>query len=147
MAGSAPLIEAFERLGPAYMKWVRSQARPDFAGVSIARLRTLGMMRNLGPQPMGHLARQMGVAARTLTALVDGLERDGLARRVPHATDRRSTMIEITEAGAETLRACFKPHRAAVSSLFGEFDPADRAAFARLMPLLVEALEARTRRG
>jgi DNA-binding MarR family transcriptional regulator len=138
------LIEAFERLGPAYMRWVRSQGRPEGNGVSIARLRTLGLLRTLGPKPMGVLAKESGIVARTLTALVDGLERDGLARRIPHPSDRRATLIELTEEGERTLRACMRPHRTAVAALFREFAPRDRAAFARLIPLLVEAVEART---
>jgi DNA-binding MarR family transcriptional regulator len=140
------LIAAFERLGPAYLRWVRSQARPQAAGVTVARLRLLGLLRGLGPKPMGVLARESGIAARTMTALVDGVEREGLARRIPHPTDRRATLIEITEEGERTLRACLKPHRAAVAALFRGFRRADRAAFARLIPLLVEAIEGGTAR-
>jgi DNA-binding MarR family transcriptional regulator len=143
-AVDAALIDAFERLGPAYMRWVRSQARPDATGVTFARLRTLALLRSNGAKPMGFLARESGIAARTMTALVDGLEREGLARRIPHPTDRRATLLEITEEGERTLRACMRPHRAAVTSLFGDLPRADRATLARLIPLLVEALEARS---
>jgi DNA-binding MarR family transcriptional regulator len=138
------LIDAFERLGPAYMRWVRSQTRFDATGVTVARLRTLALIRTLGPRPMGQLAKEAGVAARTLTALIDGLERDGLARRVPHPSDRRATLIEITDEGEQILRSCLKPHRASISALFSEFGRADRTMFARLIPLLVDAIEART---
>jgi DNA-binding MarR family transcriptional regulator len=145
-ADDRALIDAFERLGPAYMRWVRSQTRPEAAGVTVARLRTLGLIRGLGPKPMGQLAKEGGVAPRTLTALVDGLERDGLARRVPHPSDRRATLIEITDEGEQLLRACLKPHRDSIAGLFREFEAPDRAALARLIPLLVEAIEARTAR-
>src|ERR1043166_6587670 len=138
------LIEAFERLGPVYLRWVRSQAGPEASGLSVARMRLLGMLRALGLQPMGVFAKHAGVSARTLTALVDRLEREGLARRVPHPHDRRATLVAITDEGERMLRACLKPHRAAVTALFREFPRADRAAFARLIPLLVEAIEART---
>jgi DNA-binding MarR family transcriptional regulator len=140
------LIEAFERLGPVYLRWVRSQAGPEASGVSVARLRLLGLLRGLGPRPMGVFAKEAGIAPRTLTALVDRLEREGFARRIPHPSDRRATLIAITEAGERTLRACLKPHRAAVTALFREFPRADRLAFARLIPLLVEAIEAHTAR-
>jgi DNA-binding MarR family transcriptional regulator len=141
------LIDAFERLGPAYMRWVRGQARPEASGITVARLRIIGLLRTLGPKPMGLLAREAGIAARTLTALVDGLEREGLARRIPHPSDRRATLIEITPAGEQALRACLRPHRAAIASLFREFSQADRAALARLMPLLVAAIETVTRKS
>ena len=140
------LIEAFERLGPVYLRWVRSQAGPEASGLSVARLRMLGMLRGFGPRPMGVIAKQAGISARTLTALVDRLEREGLAERIPHPSDRRATLIAITEAGERALRACLKPHRAAVAALFREFPRADRAALGRLIPLLVDAIEAQTTR-
>jgi DNA-binding MarR family transcriptional regulator len=140
------LLEAFEALGPAYMRWVRSTTRPGQGGLTVARMRTLAMLRGFGPKPMGFIARESGIAPRTLTALIDGLEREGLARRVPHPTDRRATLIEITEAGQRTLRACFKPHRAAVSALFRSFSAGERAALASLIPRLVETIEANTPR-
>ena len=35
-----------------------------------------------------------------MTNIVDRLQADGLVRRVPHPTDRRATLVEITESGA-----------------------------------------------
>jgi len=35
----------------------------------------------------------------SITNIVDRLESDGLARRLPHPTDRRTTLVELTEAG------------------------------------------------
>ena len=37
----------------------------------------------------------------SVTNIVDRLEADGLVRRLPHPTDRRTTLAEITEAGRE----------------------------------------------
>lgn len=143
-AEDARLIEAFERLGPAYMRWVRSQVRPEQSGVTVARLRMLAMLRGFGAKPMGFLAKEAGIAPRSLTALIDGLEREGLAKRIPHPIDRRATLIEITPEGERTLRACLKPHRAAVAALFHDLPPADRRALAHLIPRLVDAIEANT---
>jgi DNA-binding MarR family transcriptional regulator len=143
-ADDARLIEAFERLGPAYMRWVRSQLRPEQSGVTVARLRMLAMLRGFGAKPMGFLAKEAGIAPRSLTALIDGLEREGLAKRIPHPVDRRATLIEITAEGERTLRACLKPHRAAVAALFRDLSTADRLLLARLIPRLVEAIEEST---
>ena len=40
------------------MRWVRSQARPEAAGVSMARLRTLGLLRALGAKPAPYLRNE-----------------------------------------------------------------------------------------
>jgi MarR family transcriptional repressor of emrRAB len=39
-----------------------------------------------------------------ITRLLDGLERKGLARRVPHVEDRRSLKLALTAAGRDRLR-------------------------------------------
>jgi DNA-binding MarR family transcriptional regulator len=36
-----------------------------------------------------------------VTNIVDRLESDGLVRRTPHPTDRRTTLVEITAAGLQ----------------------------------------------
>ena len=35
----------------------------------------------------------------SVTNIVDRLQADGLVRRVPHPTDRRATLVEITDTG------------------------------------------------
>jgi DNA-binding MarR family transcriptional regulator len=41
----------------------------------------------------------------SVTNLVDGLERLGYARRMPHSSDRRTTLAAITESGREVAEA------------------------------------------
>jgi DNA-binding MarR family transcriptional regulator len=44
----------------------------------------------------------------SVTNIVDRLQADGLVRRTPHPTDRRATLVEITEAGAALRDAATK---------------------------------------
>ena len=55
--------------------------------------------------PLGVLAERLSVVPRTITDVIDTLERDGLVRRVPDNEDRRSTQAELTEAGKERIGA------------------------------------------
>ena len=93
------LARAFAGFGPAYFKWV--QSRFAECGVSFARMRLLGALHRSGPKIMSEVSEELGVTARNVTALVDALEEEGLVRRVPHATDRRATVIELTAAGTK----------------------------------------------
>jgi DNA-binding MarR family transcriptional regulator len=43
-----------------------------------------------------------------VTNIVDRLQADGLVRRSPHPTDRRATLVEITEAGSTLLEDATK---------------------------------------
>lgn len=96
---AALLARAFAGLSPAYFKWVQHCFAKE--GVSFARMKLLGALHRLGPQIMSGLSDDLGVTPRNVTALVDALEKEGLVRRVPHETDRRATVVELTEAGAE----------------------------------------------
>lgn len=49
------------------------------------------------------LAEQAGVRRATMTGLIDGLERDGLVKRVTDMADRRQTLVKLTTAGQAKL--------------------------------------------
>jgi DNA-binding MarR family transcriptional regulator len=44
-------------------------------------------------------AERSGVTRASVTSLLDGLERDGLVTRQPHAVDRRMIVVQITDKG------------------------------------------------
>jgi DNA-binding MarR family transcriptional regulator len=52
-----------------------------------------------GAMPLNKLGNRLQVHPTSVTSAVDRLEMQGLARRRPHPTDRRTTLAEITEAG------------------------------------------------
>lgn len=54
-----------------------------------------------GALPLGKMGSRLQVHPTSVTNIIDRLERSGLVRRVPHASDRRTTLAEITEAGRE----------------------------------------------
>jgi DNA-binding MarR family transcriptional regulator len=52
---------------------------------------------------LGQLAESQNLVPRTVTGLVDKLERDGLVRRVPDPSDRRSVRAQLTKAGVTRI--------------------------------------------
>jgi DNA-binding MarR family transcriptional regulator len=52
-----------------------------------------------GALPLGKIGDRLQVHATSVTSIVDGLEADGFVRRVPHESDRRTTLAEITRTG------------------------------------------------
>ncbi len=75
----------------------RLSRQPGVIGLSGPRLRLLLAVEEAGRLRMGDLAEDLGVTARTVTTLVDALEREGLLVRLPDATDRRATLLALTE--------------------------------------------------
>jgi DNA-binding MarR family transcriptional regulator len=132
------LVDEFAAFGPCYMKWVRS--RLGEGGISYARMRLLGALHCGGPQIMSSISDELGVTRRNVTALVDALEEEGLVQRKPHPTDRRATIIELTEQGFETTKSMYEEHRVAVAELFADLSEEDRGELTRLLGSLREAL-------
>lgn len=71
--------------------------------LSEGRLSVLLAAAREGLSTPATIAEQLGVTRASITGLVDGLEQQGLVTRASHPADRRSTTIEVTISGRETL--------------------------------------------
>jgi DNA-binding MarR family transcriptional regulator len=58
-----------------------------------------------GALPLSQLGKQLQIHQTSITSLVDKLEAQGLIKRTPHPTDRRSTIAQITPSGRALLNA------------------------------------------
>ena len=56
-----------------------------------------------GSLPMRVMGERLQLHPTSVTNIVDRLEADGLVKRTPHPTDRRTTLAEITESGRERM--------------------------------------------
>jgi DNA-binding MarR family transcriptional regulator len=81
----------------------RLRIEDDVLGVSPPRLSALSVVVSAGPLAIGALATAEGVAAPTMTRLVDGLEHDGFVRRRRDPADARGVLVEATPAGKRIL--------------------------------------------
>lgn len=107
MSGSAtPIQEIADRLHSAAIHLLR-RVRKQYPGMGIgpAQASALSVLVFGGPRSLGALAEAEAVRAPTMSRIVDGLVRSGLARRARSATDGRSTCIEPTSRGVKLLRA------------------------------------------
>jgi DNA-binding MarR family transcriptional regulator len=132
------LVDEFAAFGPLYFKWVRSRLQDR--GMTYARMRLLGSLHCNGPQIMSSISDELGVTRRNVTALVDALEEEGQVRRKPHPTDRRATVIEMTDRGELTMDQVYDEHRIAVAELFADLDEEDRGELTRMLGVLRETL-------
>ena len=82
----------------------RLRTEDDALGISPPRLSALSVVVFAGPIGIGALAAAEGVAAPTMTRLVDGLERDALVRRRADPADARGVLVEATAAGRTILK-------------------------------------------
>jgi len=74
-------------------------SRLSIHDASVSRARAMRLLADDPAIPMRRLAAGLGVTGRAATVVVDGLERDGLAVRRSAPGDRRSILVELTDAG------------------------------------------------
>jgi DNA-binding MarR family transcriptional regulator len=89
---------------------------------------------------MGELARRLGVTEKTITGVVDRLERAELVRRVRNEADRRVIQVELTGEGSAqfaSLDASFVERTAIFLELL---EPEDREALFRMIERLISKL-------
>ncbi|MEG4642182.1 DNA-binding MarR family transcriptional regulator [Paracoccus pantotrophus] len=67
---------------------------------------------------MSELSRMLLVSNGNATAVVDRLERDGLARREPSETDRRTVFVSLTPEGLAAFEGFAADHEAEVNRIF-----------------------------
>jgi DNA-binding MarR family transcriptional regulator len=82
----------------------------DRFGLSEGRFQILVRLKHqpTGRFTMGELAEMLDVSPRTVTGLVDNLERDGLVKRVDDPVDRRSVYAELTDQGRERIETLWR---------------------------------------
>lgn len=76
-------------------------------GLTFARYEALVLLTfsSRGSLPMRVMGERLQLHPTSVTNIVDRLEADKMVERIPHPTDRRTTLAQITEAGRERRKA------------------------------------------
>jgi len=86
-------------------------------GLSLPGLKLLKALGD-GDRSMRQISQALHVSPRTITDMIDGLEARGLVARHPHPSDRRITLLHLTDAGAgELARASTTSERVAAAAI------------------------------
>jgi DNA-binding MarR family transcriptional regulator len=115
----------------------------DGTGLTVSRTHLLWVLTGTGlTVSQQALARALQVSARNITGLVDALEGSGYVKRSPHPTDRRTTIVSLTDAGEKTMENMAREHAQLSQDLMDAVDPADRAGLARGLDAIANRLRA-----
>ncbi len=76
-------------------------------GLTFARYEALVLLSfsQRGSLPMRMMGERLQLHPTSITNIVDRLEADHLAKRLPHPSDRRTTLVALTESGRALLAA------------------------------------------
>ncbi len=111
-------------------------------GMSFARANLLfavyAARQNETSSRMVDISLDLGVTARTLTTMVDALEKQELVERVPDPNDRRAIQLEITEPGVALIDPLAQALDTACEAVMGPLAEDERRMLLRLLTRLIE---------
>jgi DNA-binding MarR family transcriptional regulator len=108
---------------------------PALRVLSMPRAHVLMVLMDAAGRPvrMSDLSTALGVTARNVTTIVDGLEREGFVARRPDPRDRRAILLELTEFGQAHTARVQALHHEVGESVFAALDATERRELARLL--------------
>lgn len=118
--------------------WLTERREVRRAPVAGNRLAVLAVLVMDGPQTPTQLARGTGLSSGGLTPVLDGLVADGFLERRAHPSDRRSSVVEASEAGREAVEVAAARLDERVRHALGRLDEGERAVVQRFCALFLE---------
>lgn len=103
-------------------------------GLTFARYEALVLLTfsRTGRLPMRVMGERLQLHPTSVTNIVDRLQADGLVRRTPHPTDRRATLVEITDEGSALMERATAAVTAVDFGLTG-LDPDEQTRLTELL--------------
>jgi DNA-binding MarR family transcriptional regulator len=86
-----------------------------------------------GPTRLNRVAAEVGVAQGTASELAEALVRDGLLDRRPDPTDRRATLLQVSEQGAVEAEGWRERYGTAAEDLFAALSGTERRLLVGLL--------------
>jgi DNA-binding MarR family transcriptional regulator len=120
------------------------QRRLEELGLTPARAEVLWLLHRGGPLTQRELSQTLKCTPRNVTGLVDALEAAGFVTRNPHPTDRRATLVTLTQQGQAVASGWSAEHRQGAGQLFGDISAADLATFVATLDRVLERLHGQT---
>ncbi|WP_420176296.1 MarR family transcriptional regulator [Luteococcus sp. OSA5] len=111
--------------------------RAQLSESELHALRSLSRHR-LGP---AELARHLGVTAAAATGIIDRLVARGHVEREPHPTDRRRTVLSLTEVGRQEAGRLLTPMFTALQAADTKLSEDEKAVVARFLGEATTAIQ------
>src|SRR5215218_7610141 len=107
-SGTMAAVTSIMRVQQILLSAVDAALRPH--GLTFARFEALVLLffSRRRCLPMRVMGERLQLHPTSVTNIVDRLQADGLVRRQPHPTDRRATLVEVTDSGRAVLEDATK---------------------------------------
>ena len=122
------------------------QAIADHVGMNRTDMRCLDLIDQSSGMTAGELARAAGLTSGAVTAVVDRLEKAGMARRVADPADRRRVRIEVTPRLWELTGPLMMPFLTESQAILDDYSTEELERFTRFLERVIEVQAKHTER-
>jgi DNA-binding MarR family transcriptional regulator len=116
------------------------QVLSDYVGLGVTDTQAVSYLTVYGDRGQNELAADLGLSSSASTALLDRLEREGIAERYPHPSDRRRTLVRLTSRG----RAVVEVSRQWLLAGLQDIPAADHEGVAAVLRSIADRLSERS---
>ncbi len=126
------------------VRQLESLGRPSCAqwldlDMSMGQLKAVMLLATEGPHSVGRLGRLLDIGEPAASALVDKLQRRGLAHREPDPSDRRRILVSPSDLGTDLARRLRAMREEILVEWMDRMDPDDLDTLRRGLDALVTA--------
>jgi len=121
------------------------QVIAQVTGLGVTETQALSYLAVHGDRGQNALGCDLGLTSSASTALVDRLERQGVAERYPHPSDRRRVLVRLTDQGEAVIARSRSWLAGSFQSFSAEELPQLAAALQRIAADLRRSSEASSR--
>jgi len=111
-------------------------------GLTRARSELIWRLQRQGPMTQRELSQALQCTPRNVTGLVDALQADRYVLREPHPSDRRATLVRLTERGIEAAAEWRRGYQDLANLLFADLGAAEFTRFATVLDRMLGRMRA-----
>ena len=100
--------------------------------LTVIQFAVVEVLYHLGPMNLSDISEKLLCTGGNITTVVDNLEKQQLAKRIPSKTDRRQYEIHLTQKGKQHIGKLFPAHVQRIVREFSILSTAEQEEFARL---------------
>jgi DNA-binding MarR family transcriptional regulator len=128
--------ETAARLRLVISRLSRAVRQHGAAGLTPSQVSALATIEEHGPIRMSDLAGYELIGAPLASRIVAGLQELGLVQRAAGSTDGRVSLIELSDAGRETLNELWSERAAGLTARIERLQPEQVAVLTAALPVL-----------
>jgi DNA-binding MarR family transcriptional regulator len=128
--------ETAARLRLVISRLARAVRQHGAAGLTPSQVSALATIEESGPIRMSDLAGYELIGAPVATRVVSSLQELGLVQKAHGSTDGRVSLIELSEAGHETLNELWSERAAGLTARIERLQPEQVAVLTAALPVL-----------